>query len=62
MGSPDQDGEEADGLGGLLLAQGGEVRFCQLDPVVVHTITGRLSMTKSGPVEPDVRQVQIRRT
>ena len=52
MGGPDQDGEEACGLGRLLLAEGDEVRLCQLDPLVVHTIAGRLSLTKPIPSNP----------
>jgi hypothetical protein len=50
-GGADQGGEEADGLSGLLLAEGDEVRFCQLD-LLVHTITGRLSITKPGRSNP----------
>jgi hypothetical protein len=52
VGGADQDGEEADGLGGLLLAEGDEVWLCQLDPLVVHTITGRLLLTKPIPSNP----------
>jgi hypothetical protein len=52
VGGADQDGEKACGLGGLLLAEGDEVRLCQLDPLVVHTIAGRLSLTKPIPSNP----------
>jgi hypothetical protein len=51
-GGLDQDGEEADGPGGLALGEGDEARFCQVDPLVVQTITGRLSLALAGPVEP----------
>jgi hypothetical protein len=52
VGSPDQDDEEADGLGGLFMAEGDEVRLCQLLLLVVHTITGRLLLTKPVPSNP----------
>jgi hypothetical protein len=52
VGGADQDGEEACGLGRLLLAEGDEVRLCQLDPLVVHTIAGRLSLAKPIPSNP----------
>lgn len=55
-----EDGEEADGLGGFLLAEGDEVRVCQLDLLVVHTITGRLSLVKPGSVDPAFGLFQIR--
>jgi hypothetical protein len=43
----DQDGEEADGLGRLLGGEVYEVGLCQLD-LLVHVITGRLSLTTSA--------------
>jgi hypothetical protein len=43
-GGQDQGGEETNGLCGLVLAEGDEVRLCQFDSLV-HTITGRLSIT-----------------
>jgi hypothetical protein len=50
---PNQGGEEADGLGGLLFAEGDVGRLCQLDPLVVQTITGRLSQMKPVPPRRD---------
>jgi hypothetical protein len=54
-GGLDQDGEEADGPGGLILGKGDEARFCQVDPLVVQTITGRLSLAKPVRWNPCVR-------
>ena len=54
-GGLDQDGEEADGPGGLILGEGDEARFCQVDPLVVQTITGRLSLAKPVRWNPCVR-------
>jgi hypothetical protein len=51
-GGLDQDGEKADGPGGLILGEGDEARFCQVGPLVVQTITGRLSLALAGQVEP----------
>jgi len=64
VGSPDQDDEEADGLGGLLMAEGDEVRLCQLVLLVVHIITGRLLLTKPVPSNPEfvVSRSRRRRT
>jgi hypothetical protein len=43
------------GPGGLILGEGDEARFCQVDPLVVQTITGRLSLAKPVRWNPCVR-------